>query len=193
MIASAHSSQPETVGRLLESYRAYLMLMARVSMRDELRGKLAWSDVVQETMLKAHQAFGQFQGETEGELAAWLRQILARTVADLARRYRRGRRDVYHEQSLADALDDSESRCRKLITADQTSPSAQLQRREASVLLADALELLPADYREVISLRTLEERGWNEVAAELGRSPDAARMLWVRAIKQLRVVLEGKL
>jgi RNA polymerase sigma-70 factor (ECF subfamily) len=193
MIAAAHSAEPQAVGRLLDSYRAYLMLLARVSMRHELRGKLSWSDVVQETLLKAHGAFGQFQEQTESELAAWLRQILVRTVADLVRRYRRARRDVRHEQCLADALDDSVSGFRNLIAADQSSPSEQLQRREASVLLAEALEVLPADYREVISLRTLEDRGWNDVADEMRRSPDAVRMLWVRAIKQLRVVLEGKL
>jgi RNA polymerase sigma factor (sigma-70 family) len=80
-----------------------------------------------------------------------------------------------------------------LISTSQSSPSQHLRRREASVLLAEALASLSADYREVVLLRTLEDRPWSEVATWMGRSTDAARMLWVRAIKQLRFVLEERI
>src|SRR2546421_12928759 len=73
---------------LLESYRNYLRLLARTGLDGGLQDKADPSDVVQETLLKAHQHFGQFRGRTDAELAAWLRQILARNLTDLARRYR---------------------------------------------------------------------------------------------------------
>jgi RNA polymerase sigma-70 factor, ECF subfamily len=58
--------------------------------------------------------------------------------------------------------------------------------REQQVLLADALERLPADYREVIILRNLEDLSYDEIAQRMGRTPGAVRMLWVRALAQLR-------
>ena len=61
------------------------------------------------------------------------------------------------------------------------------------MVLADALAELSADYREVIVLRTLEGRGWDEVAQAMGRSPDAVRVLWARALKKLRPLIEARL
>ena len=54
------------------------------------------------------------------------------------------------------------------------------------VLLADVLNRLPADYREVIVLRNLENLPHEAVAARMNRSPGAARILWVRALAALR-------
>jgi RNA polymerase sigma-70 factor (ECF subfamily) len=71
-------AQDERTGRWpLEHFRSYLHLLARLQLDPWLRGKLDSSDVVQQTLLKAHANIGQFQGQTEEELAAWLRQILA--------------------------------------------------------------------------------------------------------------------
>ena len=58
-----------------------------------------------------------------------------------------------------------------------------------SVVLADALAELPDYYREVLVLRSIEERDWDEVARALQRSQGAVRMLWMRALAQLRAEL----
>ena len=52
------------------------------------------------------------------------------------------------------------------------------------------LASLPADYRDVIMLRHVEGMPFAKIAHEMGRSPGAVRMLWFRAIKQLRARLE---
>src|SRR5438477_3960739 len=88
LIAEARRQAPGALERLLESFRNYLRLLARTGIDASLRGKADPSDLVQETLLKACQAFGQFRGQTEAEMAAWLRKILARNLADLVRRYR---------------------------------------------------------------------------------------------------------
>jgi RNA polymerase sigma factor (sigma-70 family) len=72
-----------------------------------------------------------------------------------------------------------------LVANRQESPSARAHEREQSVLLADALARLTADDREVITLRNLRELSWNDVASSMGRSPDAVRMLWTRAVRHL--------
>jgi RNA polymerase sigma-70 factor (ECF subfamily) len=149
---------------------------------------------VQETLLKVHQHFNQFQGRDEPELVAWLRRILARNLADLARRYRAaGGRAVVREVSLDDRLDSASRAFGALIAPNGESPSQSAQRRELGVVLADALAELTADHREVVVLRTLEGLAWDEVAGAMGRSPDAVRVLWARALKKLRPLIEARL
>jgi RNA polymerase sigma-70 factor (ECF subfamily) len=58
------------------------------------------------------------------------------------------------------------------------------------VLLADALNRLPDHYRETFIQRTLEHVPFETIAAELGRSVGAVRMLWARAVKRLTQILE---
>src|SRR5262245_66695842 len=107
----------------LERYRGYLRVLARLHLDPRLRGKLDPSDVVQQTMLQAYQGLDQFRGRSEAELAAWLRQILARHLANLARDFGRAKRDVGLERSLEAALDASSVRLAHWLAADPPSPS----------------------------------------------------------------------
>jgi RNA polymerase sigma-70 factor (ECF subfamily) len=179
--------------RPLESYREYLRLLARTGIDASLSGKADPSDLVQETLLKAHQHFDQFQGQTEAELIAWLRRILTRNLADLVRRFKAaGTRRVGREQSLDQLFDDKSRLVLGLVASNGHSPSQSAQRRELSIIVADALAALTADHREVVVLRTIEGRDWEEVARAMGRSPGAVRLLWARALKKLRPLIEAR-
>src|SRR6266436_4747442 len=90
--------------RPLETYRDYLRLLARLQLDPRLQGKLDPSDVVQQTLVQALQGLHQFRGRREAEMAAWLRQILARHLANSGRDQGRARRDVGRERSLQAAL-----------------------------------------------------------------------------------------
>ncbi len=185
LLRQARGADAAALGPLLESYRGYLTLLARVEIGRRLQGKADASDVVQETFLAAHRDFAEFRGSTEPELAGWLRHILAARLGDLVRRYYGTRgRDVRLERRLADDLDQS-SRSLGLMAA-ESSPSQQACRREQAVRLADALERLPADYRTVLVLRHLEGLRFPEVARRMGRSVDSVEKLWVRGLAQLR-------
>ncbi len=115
--------KPNATGLDLEQHRDYLRILARLQLSPALRGKLDPSDVVQLTLLKAHQAIGQFRGRTAGELAAWLRQILARTLANAVRDHGRGRRDMRDRAFARASLEESSARLGAWLVAEQSSPS----------------------------------------------------------------------
>jgi RNA polymerase sigma-70 factor, ECF subfamily len=178
-------------GQLLELYRNYLRLMARSLISQPLRIRFDASDLVQETFLKAHREFPGFLGSTEPELVAWLRQILVRSLADQVRQHRAKRRDYRREEPMEVVLDRSSLALQEqLAGALSSSPSAHTARREQAVLLADALEKLPADYREVFLLRNLEHVPFDQIATRMGRTSGAVRMLWTRAVRKLSQLLK---
>jgi RNA polymerase sigma-70 factor (ECF subfamily) len=181
--------QGRTTAESLERFRAYLHLLARLHLDPRLRGKLDASDIVQQTLLQACQALDGFRGGTEAELAAWLRRILARSLAHAARDLGRDRRDVNRERSLEQALGQSSARLGEWLIADQSSPSESAQRREQAVRLADALESLPEAQREALVLHYWQ--GWTlpEIGRHLGRTPAAVAGLVQRGLKQLRTLL----
>jgi RNA polymerase sigma-70 factor (ECF subfamily) len=194
LIHAARQAEPGALERLLESLRNYLRLLARTGIDTSVRGKADPSDLVQETLLKAHQHFDQFRGQTEAELAVWLRQILARNLVDLVRRYRMASaRQVSREQSLEKMIADSAAALDNLIENNGSSPSAVAQRRELPVVLADVLAELDVDDREVIILRSIEELSWPQVAKRMKRSEGAVRILWARALKKIRPLIEARL
>jgi RNA polymerase sigma-70 factor (ECF subfamily) len=163
-----------------------------VQLGRRLQGKVDASDLVQDTFLKAGRDFGQFHGATEAEWAAWLRQILACTLAQLVRYYcTTQRRDVRLERQLTRELDQSSQALDRALIAPSSSPSEQAARHEQAVLLADALGDLPASYREVIILSHLEGLSFPEIAQRLGRSVDSVKHLWARALVRLRRALGG--
>jgi RNA polymerase sigma-70 factor (ECF subfamily) len=59
------------------------------------------------------------------------------------------------------------------------------------VILADALEQMPEDYRQVLVLRHLEERSFPEIARHMERTVDSVKNLWARALARLRQTLGG--
>jgi RNA polymerase sigma-70 factor, ECF subfamily len=181
---------PEDAGRLLESFRAYLRLLARLHLAPLLRGKLDPSDIVQQTMLHAYQALDQFRGRSEAEWAAWLRQILTRNLAQAVRSFGRARRDLAREQSLQAAVDASSARLEAWLAADQSSPSQRAQQGEQALRLAAALEQLPAAQREALILQHWQGLSLAEIGSHLGRSPVAVAGLIKRGLKQLRLLMQ---
>jgi len=186
LLAEARANGDAPLGRLLELYRRYLSLLARVQIGRHLQGKVDASDVVQETFLDAHRYFAAFRGTTEAEFTRWLRQILAAKLADLLRRYLGTKgRDVRLEREVADELDRSSAGLGGL-AAPHSSPSQQASAREQAVQLADALARLNDDYREVLVLRHLEGHSFPEVSQRMGRSIDSVQKLWLRALAKLK-------
>jgi RNA polymerase sigma-70 factor (ECF subfamily) len=183
------AGEEDNPGQSLERYRDYLLLLARIQLARSLQAKLDPSDLVQQTLLKAHRNRGQFRGRTEAELVAWLRAILARHLADVARKF--GPRAGVRERSLEAALEQSSARLEAWLAAGDTSPSRKAERQEQLLRMAEGLAALPDDQRVALELRHLRGLAVAEVAREMGRSPAAVGSLLFRGLKALREFLDN--
>jgi RNA polymerase sigma-70 factor (ECF subfamily) len=177
--------------QLLQAYEPYLKLLARVQMESRFAAKFDPADVVQQAMILAVRDFRNFRGQTDAEFAAWLRQILAHVLAHEMRRYSgTQKRDLDREMSLDETINQSAQRLGEILPATATSPTQAVVRNERQVHLAQALERLPDDYREVIVLRHIEGLSHEQIAKRMNRNTGAIRMLWVRALARLRTEVE---
>jgi RNA polymerase sigma-70 factor (ECF subfamily) len=169
--------------------REYLCLLARSQLGPRMQAKLDASDLVQQTLLKAHENMGQFRGGTSAELLAWLRRILSNELAGALRRFRTEGRDVSRERAPQLDLDASSARMEAWLAADQTSPSQCASREEELLRLADALAQLPSDQRSCVELHHLQGFKVADVAELLDRSEEAVVGLLYRGVKRLRQIL----
>jgi RNA polymerase sigma-70 factor (ECF subfamily) len=173
----------------LESYRAYLGLIARLQLDHRLLKKVDASDLVQQTFVKSLQGLERFRGQTGAELGAWLRQILARTLANALRDQHRDKRDCFKERSLDAAMEASSARLEAWLADPHSSPTLQAERNERLLRLSAALMQLPEPQREAIVLHHLQGLTVDAVADQLGRSASAVAGLVKRGMKQLRLAL----
>jgi len=189
LIDRARAGDGDARERLFETCRSYLGHIARAQVETWMRRKVDASDVVQQTMLEAHQDFAKFQGGTERELLAWLRKILSHNAADFVRRYRgTAKRQARREVPIRDPAD-SLARGAPEPAAPGATPSQEFLQIDTELRVIAALDQLSPDYQEVITLRNLQRLPFNDVAERMGRSRPAVQMLWMRAIKKLQEVL----
>src|SRR5262249_14160497 len=174
----------------LERCRAYLCTLARLQLPSRLRGKLDPSDVVQQTLLTAHEKLDQFRGRSEAELRGWLRQILRNQLLGADRRFRMIGRDVGREQSLEVVAPDPSNVPRDRLSSEPSSPSQHVMHQEELRRLTDALAQLPEDQRRAVELHHLKGLSVAQVADSLGRGKSAVVGLLFRGLRNLRQLLD---
>jgi RNA polymerase sigma-70 factor (ECF subfamily) len=180
-LSAARAGSREALGEALEACRCYLLGVADRELDDRLRAKGGASDLVQETFLEAQRDFARFDGQTEEELLAWLRQILRNNLANFARRYRgTDKRNADREVVLGGG--NEAGGAAPPLAAGTPTPSQQVSADEQRLELLRAIDRLPEDYRRILTLRYLEERAFDEIARLMGRSDNAVRKLWARAV-----------
>jgi RNA polymerase sigma-70 factor (ECF subfamily) len=182
---AARGGSAEALGQALEACRGYLLLIAQQELDADLRAKGGASDLVQETFLKAHRHFGRFHGSTEEELLAWLRRMLLNNLADFRRLYRATDKRRSTREVALETGDSSFERGGGL-AAKAPSPSKAAMGEEQTAVLQQVLDAMPEDYRQVLQLRHLEDRSFEEIGTRMNRSANAARKLWARAVERLQ-------
>ena len=189
LIVGAKAGEQPALEDLLKHYRPYLRIIAAQAIGSAIGRREDGSDLAQQTCMEAVTAFPNFQGTTEPQLSAWLKQILRRNIANLIRDNRAAKRDVRREQAI-NQKQDSATLCWYEPEAGDTSPSENILKGEAALNLAAALEELPQDQRVAVAMRYLDGRSLAEIAKELGRTNSAVAGLLHRGLKALRSTLD---
>lgn len=168
----------------LEGFRPYLLSVASRQIRAPWRGKLAASDLVQQTLVEAVGARPN-NSLDEQELQRWLRRILANNLHDGRRKLLAAKRAIGREAVL-----DKSRLLRGAPSPASQGPVATAIRSEQDERLDRAIAQLSPKHRRVIQLRHAEDRRFGEIAELLGLSENAAQKLWMRATEELRRLMK---
>jgi RNA polymerase sigma-70 factor (ECF subfamily) len=162
---------------LLAQARQFLLALANAELPAALRAKGGASDLVQEAFAAALRNRDQFRGTTLAELRAWLRAILRNELATLRRRFAAGAREVGRELAVGAAGG---------LAGPMPPAVEQMIRDERDGALAAGVAGLPDDLRQAVVLRVGEGLPFSAIGERLGRSEEAARKLFGRALDRLR-------
>ncbi|MGI9516330.1 MAG: sigma-70 family RNA polymerase sigma factor [Pirellulaceae bacterium] len=181
LIARARRGDQDAIGELMSEYRNYLLLIANAEFDPGLQGKLAPSDLVQQSLLAAQQNLAGFRGETVAEFRSWLRKILKNDLRDAQRKFRGSqRREIGREKNI----DDQQQQGSDLPDRFHTPRTDALMREQARVVQLAIAELSP-QYQQVLDLRNWQELPFAEIGSQMNCSEDAARKTWYRAVVRL--------
>ncbi len=184
LLNEARQGNEGALGELLERLRPWLRQRAENCLGQGLGARLDASDIAQEVHIRVWDHFAQFQGNSVGQLRAWVDGILGNCITDCHRRQRAAKRDVGAEKA-GDNLFPG-------LPADATTPSQGAVRKEDAARLAEAVERLPEMQRLVFRLRMQEGLPFEEVARRVDVTVGNARVLMVRATERLRKELGGE-
>jgi RNA polymerase sigma-70 factor (ECF subfamily) len=171
MLEAARAGDRAAFGQLVEKYRSYLRAVAASVLGDRLPSD--GSDVVQAGLGLAWERLSQFQGRKPAEFLGWLRTIVHREALRLLRKA--GRLKPLADSPSGDQL-----------AGDSSGPDVKADRRLQAARLLAAIQRLPEDYQTVIDLRHFKGLPFEDVARCMGRTSEAVRKLWTRAIDRLR-------
>jgi RNA polymerase sigma factor (sigma-70 family) len=162
---------------VLESYRTYLEVEARMRRGPALKAREATSDLLQHTALAALQRLKEGDGPRDADEAAlreWLRGVMRREVERLRKQLRAGKRDPRRERPLDGQLPD-----------DDAPPDRLAARAEAEARVREALDRLEPHDREVLVERVVEDLTFRALGERRQISAPGAFQAYDRALRRL--------
>ena len=196
LVARAHQGDVDALNELFARYHGIMVELARRKLGPRLRLKEEPDDLAQTTFREATRDFSRYTYRGSDSLLRWLKQILHNKIRDRAEFYSAGKRDLSLETHLdAEGPDeDASGMLRHEIASDDLSVTRVVQRDEGFMRLRAALEELPPEYRQAITLVFFQNLSLREAGQRMeGRSEDAVRMMLRRAEAKLGELLKGSL
>ena len=180
LIERAKGGAADALDTLYVRCAGKLLPLIRLRMGRSLRTELESRDILQAVLLKSFERIGQFEGSGTASLMAWLARIAENEIRDRADYQGRQRRDAARRVPLEEA---------EALPVAIRSALTQAILSEEAEHLERVLESLTDGHREIILLRQFEELTFPEIAARLGKSEDACRMMLARAMTALTLKL----
>jgi len=194
-LTRAKAGDHSVLGRLLNEFQNLLRARARESFDVRLRGRISESDLVQMTLMTAAEGFPAFRGQSEAELVAWLKAILAQHMAATARWHLRTQKrsagkEVTFEGVAAGSQSATEGGTSAFApAANGLTPSRYLMQEELRERIGAAIAELPWEQQEAVRLKFIDEWTLPEIAEFLGKTERAVAGLVARGMKRLKDVL----
>jgi len=192
LLEKAGAGDRRAFDRLLARHRPDLRQFVELRIDPRMRARLDPSDVVQETQLEVVRRLPDFLARQPMPFHVWLRKTAYERLL-MARRQHVGasQRAVGREVPLPDR---SSLLLAQRILPRGSTPSQRLGRRELAQRVHEALAHLPEADREILVMRSLEERSYEEIGCILEIDPAAARKRHGRALIRLhKLLVEGGL
>ncbi len=183
LIRDARGGCTDAMRQVVEACRPYLLAVADNELESHFLPKVGASDVVQEALISAERCFSDFRGDDRADLLAWLKGILHNDLLETRRRFRTAGRNIDREQPVHRQMAAS-------VVDPGITPTSEAIAGEESQLLHEALSRLDSEARAIIEMRNWQQLSFAEIGAQTGRSEDAARKFWSRAILKLQQELE---
>jgi RNA polymerase sigma-70 factor (ECF subfamily) len=169
---------------LLRRYSEKLRRQIERSLPRGLRRRVSVTDVLQETCIAAIRRLPDFEHRGDGSLEAWLRRIAELKVLAAAQRHgTTAKRAAGREVTRGERPDTAE------FVAGGPSPSEGAVASELAERARETMAALKDDYRRVLRLAIEEHLPLPEVAQRMGRSPEAVRKLYGRALARFTRLL----
>ena len=180
MVRQALSGSDAALDALYGRLGPRLLAFIRLKMGRGLRARLESRDILQATFLKSFEHLDDFEGSDARSLLGWMMRIAEHEIRDRADFHGRQQRDPRIEEDVADHAE---------LRARTRSALSRLILDEQSDRLDAALATLSDAHRQVILLRTFDEMSFGEIGQVIGKSEDASRMLFARAMTSLTLAL----
>lgn len=149
----------------------------------KLRASLRRSDILQNSYLAMLDALPRFQGDHPDDFVAWVARMIENDIRRQNRWFGASKRKAPSGTSQRNLL-------AGILAPSIRTPSAEMSRDEERLAVREAMGRLEADHARVIELSVFEEMTHGEIAAEMGRTAGACRMLLLRARTALALELE---
>ncbi len=141
-------------------------------------------DAVQDSFIKAYQGIARFRN---GSFRAWLFRIVTNTCYDMIRQARRHpTQRLYPEDEDGDKVESPD-----WVIDPAPSIQARSEQNEDSLRLRQALNMLPAAYRSVLTLVEIYDLDYAEVAVALGIPLGTVKSRLARARLRIGEILFG--
>lgn len=183
----------DAVNGLLERHRDAIKRMIDRRMDRVVQRRVDASDIVQDVMIEANRRLGDYLANPTMPFQLWLRHMARDRLIDAHRRHRvASTRSVDREVALPAAGPDASQADMLGQFADrELTPAAAATWRELERRFAAAVEQLEEADRQIVLLRHFEHLSTAEAAEALGLSKAAAGMRYLRAMRRLRILLDG--
>lgn len=189
MVSGILNGDKNELARYLTLRRQDLLAVILSKMGPALRTKVEAEDILQEVSQKAVESFQDVQFTEPGPFG-WICEVADRVIIDVQRKFAAKKRDVSKEVGIHGSGNDSDIGLINLLVASITSPSKAFSRKQKEFKLMSALNNLNDDQKTALELRYGQGKSSKQIAAEIGKSDGATRVLISRSLSQLRSLVE---